>query len=358
MSNCNTTVVFQRNTVVPGVEVPLQLTTGTCATEYVATRRGYIYNPQTLIRANDFFFSLAGSNLQTFVKNKLVATRPITNIAGTPVAIDFRPSNNQLYLLTNSNAGARLYILDVSNNCVVTALQVGGGFLRDALNQTLFLNGVISIDFNPVADRLRIVTTTNQNWRVNVDTGIVIVDGTLNYPADPMAVPNIRAIAYTNVNVNTVLYGIDATTRNLTTINPPNAGDINVVGNLAVNFSEVRGFDIQGANVAVALLVVNGLPRLYNINLATGVATLRDTLQTSCFPNAAATDIAYVPISSIEGVAIRLLRNGQEVYNSSDVPNGCICIPVNQFDVLTASLITTNNTVVPAYVFGRLSFNL
>jgi hypothetical protein len=65
-----------------------------------------------------------------------------------------------------------------------------------------FEGGTISgFDFNPVADRLRLVGDNDQDFRINVDTGAVIVDGDLAFAADDIN-------AGVNPNVTTENYRI------------------------------------------------------------------------------------------------------------------------------------------------------
>jgi hypothetical protein len=53
------------------------------------------------------------------------------------------------------------------------------------------------IDFNPTADRLRIVSNAGQNLRVNVDAGLTVTDADLNPGA-----PNVTGVAYINPVAN------------------------------------------------------------------------------------------------------------------------------------------------------------
>ncbi len=143
-----------------------------------------------------------------------------------------------------------------------------------------FESGTISgFDFNPVPDRLRLVGGNNQNFRINVDTGEVILDGDLAFGMEDVnagANPNITAAAYTNSvagATSTQLFNIDSTLNILTLQNPPNDGTQVTIGNLGVDFGTVGGFDIatspDGQNTAFA--VSNAM--LYNIDLETGAAT-------------------------------------------------------------------------------------
>src|SRR5690606_23311129 len=72
------------------------------------------------------------------------------------------------------------------------------------------------VNFNPAADRLRVMGADGTNLRVNVDTGETTVDGSLNFAAgDPSAeaTPMVVATAYTNgigKPEKTAMYDIDA----------------------------------------------------------------------------------------------------------------------------------------------------
>ena len=180
--------------------------------------------------------------------------------AETILGIDFRPANGGLYALGSTS---RLYVLNLATGA---ATQVGaaGGF---TLNGTDF-----GFDFNPTADRIRVVSNTGQNLRLNPDTGALAgTDPNLN-----PGVPNVNAAAYTNNfagATTTTLYVIDTTLDALFTQNPPNNGTLNLVGPLGVDASNINGFDIASNGVAYAALVVAGTSRLYTINLVTGTAT-------------------------------------------------------------------------------------
>ena len=87
----------------------------------------------------------------------------------TLVGIDFRVQDRKLYGV--GNAGG-VYVLDTSTG---TATLVNR--LSVALSGTSF-----GVDFNPAADRLRIVSNTGQNLRHNVNAGgVTVTDAPLNY---------------------------------------------------------------------------------------------------------------------------------------------------------------------------------
>ena len=80
------------------------------------------------------------------------------------------------------------------------------------------------VDFNPVADRLRVVSNTGQNLRINVDTGDTINDGTIA-PASA----SVSASAYTNAfpgTTTTRLFNLNLATNSLDLQDPPNNGTL------------------------------------------------------------------------------------------------------------------------------------
>ncbi len=92
-----------------------------------------------------------------------------------------------------------------------------------ALNGTNF-----GVDFNPVADRLRVVSDARQNLRINVATGAVTTDGNLDFVA-----PDVVAAAYTQSfarPASTRLLAIDAATGTVQLQNPPNDGVLTTIG--------------------------------------------------------------------------------------------------------------------------------
>jgi hypothetical protein len=177
------------------------------------------------------------------------------------VAIDFRPANGQLYALGSTS---RLYTVNTVTGAAM-AVGTAGGFA---------LTGVdFGFDFNPTVDRIRVVSNTGQNLRLNPDTGVLAAaDAALN-----PGTPSVSAAAYTNNfagATTTVLYDIDTATDTLFIQNPPNNGTLVSVGALGVDANGVNGFDIASiGGMAFASLNVGGTSRLYTINLANGAAT-------------------------------------------------------------------------------------
>jgi hypothetical protein len=182
------------------------------------------------------------------------------------VGIDGRPANGLLY---GVGSFGNLYTLDK---------RTGAAMMVSMLNVTP--NGAkFGVDFNPVPDRLRVTSTQRQNLRINIETGVAIVDGMLSYGNTMM--PSIVASAYTNNfagTTTTQLFNIDSETDSLVLQSPPNDGALTVVGPLGIDIDDRAGFDIfttGTVNRAFAALNVNGAnsSALYAINLRTGAAT-------------------------------------------------------------------------------------
>ena len=137
------------------------------------------------------------------------------------VGIDFRPLTGRLYGVGSTS---QVYVIDADSGF---ASPIGAPF-TPALAGTEF-----GVDFNPQADRLRVVSNAGQNLRINPDTGGATTDRGLAFAAtDANAgkTPSIVGAAYTN-NVarapSTVLNDIDSGLDILATQAPPNDGTLN-----------------------------------------------------------------------------------------------------------------------------------
>lgn len=201
--------------------------------------------------------------------NPTPVTKPITGLASgeTLLGMDFRPVNGQLYALGSTS---RLYTINASSG---VAAAVGTAPLTTLLSGTDF-----GFDFNPTVDRIRVVSNTGQNLRLNPNDGsVAAIDGILS-----PGTPSITGAAYTNNfagATTTVLYDIDTQTSRLYKQDPPNNGTLVDVGALGVTVNAGNGFDIGSTSgIAYALLTVNGVTKVYTINLNTGAATAGATL--------------------------------------------------------------------------------
>lgn len=263
---------------------------GKIVTLLVATTMGLFSVSKVLA---DTAYSVIGltpdNTLVRYGSDSRRSNRPIevTGIDGNLQGIDFRPADGLLYGITDTD---KIYTINPR-----TGVATRVSDLSDSFNGG-FQSGV---DFNPVADRLRVSGSNDQNFRINVETGAVNVDGTLAYAAgDPNAGvdPNVTAAAYINSvagATRTALYNIDYDLDVLVLQNPPNAGTLTTVGKLGINFAPIGGFDIftdaNGTNTAFAL---SG-STLYTIDLSTGAATKLDNMpwSTSGFIGLAVTSV-------------------------------------------------------------------
>lgn len=163
------------------------------------------------------------------------------------IGIDVRPADGRLYGVTPDGA------------IVVVDAKTGKWEPKSQLSEKLPSGATIGIDFNPVADRMRIVTSAGRNLRVNVDDGKAIVDGELKYAdsdANKGKAPKVTAAGYTNSfagSKETALYNIDSSTGMLVKQAPPNDGVLTSIGALGVKLNGSAAFDIaadgKGGNV-------------------------------------------------------------------------------------------------------------
>ena len=193
-------------------------------------------------------------------------------VAGHAIrAIDFRPSNATLYAISSSGSTGQLYTVNLTSG-LLTA--VGSGFALPGSDTRL------SIDFNPVADRLRVVSASGSNLRVNPNTGnLQVTDTPLSYGGGGS--PQIGDVAYTNSKVgaaSTTQYAYDFSLNSLASSASPNSGVLTTVGGSGgpVAPSANVGFDIGGVsgNGYVSFGDVASMDsRFYRVNLATGALT-------------------------------------------------------------------------------------
>jgi Domain of unknown function (DUF4394) len=198
----------------------------------------------------------------------LMSTSALAGADTELVGIDARPASGAIYGL--GNAGG-LYVLDPTNSKPEFRAR-----LSVALEGRNF-----GVDFNPTVDRLRIVTDSGQNLRVNVDTGAATVDANLKFGT--ARANGVAAVAYTNndsdASTATTLFNIDSIGDQLTIQNPPNDGALTSVGRLNFSGSAVHTFDIQSTlregkavdNVGYAAL--DGGGTLFRVNLTNGDLT-------------------------------------------------------------------------------------
>jgi hypothetical protein len=282
------------------------------------------------------------------------ATVTVTGVAAGEalVGIDYRPATGQLYGLgVNGGANtATLYLIDPQTGAATAAVAgtTGAIALADASGAPVDLPaGGYGFDFNPTVDRIRVVTSSGLNFRLNPNTGTAVDGNAAVAGTQPDAGINglgatgIAGTAYTNgfgqplTGGVTSQYGLDPASDTLFIQTPPNTGTQTqpvpiTLDGARLDFTEVSGFDIPAgvrvtasgtpaAGRAFAVLTVGGQPGYYQIDLATGAATFLGAAPTAlgglALGDAPAGSISFgnTTASAKEGEALEFImvrRNG------------------------------------------------
>jgi hypothetical protein len=202
-------------------------------------------------------------------------TKTIALAAGVMLhGIDIRPMNGRLYALGDNS---KIYGIDLGSG-VATEL----ASLKLADNTPVMLSGTyFGVDFNPAADRLRVVSNNGQNLRINLNealAGVTAVDGNLKIGmAGPT--PFVTAVAYTNsypgvIAANTALFDIDSESNMLYKQTPPNDGILTDGKPLGADVNPKLGFDIGNiSGKGYAIFTVGANTSFYTVDIATGAIT-------------------------------------------------------------------------------------
>jgi hypothetical protein len=199
-------------------------------------------------------------------QRRVVNRVQVNGINGRLRCIDVRPLDKMLYGV-------------VADGTVVTINPGNGstGF-KSTLQQNFPAGVQVTCDFNPAADRLRMIGSDGTNQAANVDDGTVTVNTPINFAVpNPFGgvTPSVIAGAYSN-NVAgvkaTQLWDIDNATDALYLQVPPALGTLFAVGNQLGISPGTIGFDIQtkSGGVHIAWLINGNL--LYQVGLVSGLA--------------------------------------------------------------------------------------
>lgn len=221
----------------------------------------------------------------------ILERRPLQGLAAgeSLLGIDYRVARGVLYALGSSG---QLYTVNTASGALTA---VGDGKLPVALPE-----GKYGFDFNPAADRIRVVSGSF-NLRLHPDTGAGIdsaadkdgfqADGTLRYAegdAHAGQTPDIVAAGYTYNAENeklTTNYALDAKHGTLVIqgsiegeqpVVSPNTGVLKTIGGLGLGAFADAHFDISDiTNTALAAIPLkDGATQLYRVDLKTGRASL------------------------------------------------------------------------------------
>lgn len=272
----------------------------------------------------DLFVLTSANQLATVNKSNPSVLRTTMAITGlmsgdTLLGMDFRPRDGMLYAIarTSPGDGGRLYTINTTTGAatVVAALTAHP---TDATAPFTTIDPAATsfgVDFNPVADALRVVSNTGQNLRIFVQTvagqtpdrqaGFTFTDGNLTR-TDGSATPFAdTAAAYTNSfdgTTSTRIFHIDVTNNNLIQLQDPNGGSTRVAAPLfssATTITGTTGFDIDASNnVGFAVLQIGGNQVLHSI-------AIPDSTATQPVAGPAATVIGNIGVSGVLGIALR-----------------------------------------------------
>lgn len=204
------------------------------------------------------------------------------------LGIDYRVAYGVLFGLSDRG---QLYQIDTASGQLT---QVGSALASGTLSAAQY-----GFDFNPAADRIRVVNANGQNLRLHPETGVLaFTDPELHYaPTDVNAAnkPAVVAAAYTYNQQNeklTTNYAIDLAQLSLVTqgsvegVEPavsPNTGTLFTVGKLALPAVQHISFDISDLrNIGlISATAADGSSTIYQVDLQTAELKALGSLNTT-----------------------------------------------------------------------------
>ena len=217
-----------------------------------------------------------GARLVSFrpaTPNTLASDVAITGLSGGEklLGIDVRPKDSLMYGLTSTG---RIVTIDLVTGAASAKATLAADVADVTLPFSIISGSEFAVDFNPVADRLRVISNTGQSLRINVDTGATTTDGSINRAG---ATPVVTAAAYTNSfagTAATMLFVADTASDNLALQNPPNDGTLTNIGPFGIDVAGDAGMDIAGGANGLVLAALRtgagGPTTLYRVDLVTG----------------------------------------------------------------------------------------
>lgn len=241
-----------------------------------------------------------------------VAAAPGIGLAGDRTLVMFDTDTGMVTGMTEAQGVTRLLGLDLrpatghvigvtAEHAIVEIDPATGATTEISRMQTMLplMDGQpVIVDFNPAADRLRFMTGTT-NHRVNVDTGEVIVDGSLGYvagDANAGAAPMIGAAAYINSfgrPEGTAMFNIDTGLSAFVQQTAPNDGTLATIGALGVTLEGPVGLDVATTAGGENTVWIAALGGLHRIDLASGMVT--DSLMLEGLGDVVLRDITILP---------------------------------------------------------------
>ena len=218
-----------------------------------------------------------GTRLVTFSTATAGAVKTTGTLKGLSgdtklVGIDARIQDKQVYGVGDRGG---VYRLDVHAAQASKVLQLSVPLQGSAFG----------VDFNPVANALRIVSDSGQNLRqsfARTDAGYpaTVADTPLTTPPTAGTTTGVTAAAYTNNDTDpataTTLFVIGTKDDVVAVQSPANSGTLAPTGKLGVDVTGSVGFDITGTTGYLAVPSTKGSAKgsqLYRVSLLTGAAT-------------------------------------------------------------------------------------
>ncbi|MFY0408897.1 DUF4394 domain-containing protein [Solicola sp. PLA-1-18] len=202
----------------------------------------------------------------------------------TVVGIDYRPANDKLYgVVQGAKDTLRVVKISPRTGRTYTSRTLHGADGR-AITSTATAFGA---DFDPVTGLLRVVNEERGNYRVDVDTGRTVVDGTLDFARGAQyegRVPRVPAVAHTHSvkgATQTTAYALEATTDTVARLDPADAGDLTVQA-FTIDVRGKTGFDIATSGSTDVVLMSNtsgNQSKIYRLQLADGAVLSKSTIR-------------------------------------------------------------------------------
>lgn len=184
--------------------------------------------------------------------------------------IAVRSGDGKLYILSDEN---RVYLVNLTTRAAVPV----------AAGVTASLDGRnFGIDFDPVGNRLRVVSDNDENLSINPNDALATPASTLRYSPDNQGdepeSPEVVAAAYTNPNNperGTQLYVLDTKEDAVYLVDPPDGGLLSNKQTLEIDITTRAGLDFSHDNRGYVVISSgpNGESRLYYLNPRSGDTT-------------------------------------------------------------------------------------
>lgn len=219
------------------------------------------------MKAGTMAIGLSGDKTLHHIDAATATVKATMDVEGVDklLGVDLRPATGQLIGVTDA-----FEIVEIDP-------ETGAATVISTMDTELPIEGdaPVIVDFNPMADKLRFMSGTT-NHRVDIESGAVTVDGSLEFEAEDMhagEAPAIVAAAYINSHgkpESTAMYDIDSTIVALIQQTSPNDGTLAAIGKLGIEGAGSYAFDIatdaDGANTA--WLAAGG--KLHTVSLEDG----------------------------------------------------------------------------------------